>query len=221
MLAQTCLLYVAFVNLALIKTYLLTYLLTYLRCIFQCISTGARRKNGLAQLPLPATPQLMDSATLSAHFVKFTNLTPLEKNGLALWICIMQMICKWADRHTSLTHSTKISHQRRMYSPNYGLTGLYGPWRACTGSRGWRRSSRGSRGSWWSIRWWWGSRPRRSGGWRQTARWSDRSGSARPPSPRCRPPAERSRPAVINTHHRQQNLLAVFVVCTSCMFTLV
>ena len=37
------------------------------------------RKNGLAQLPLPATPQLMDSATLSAHFEKFTNLTPLEK----------------------------------------------------------------------------------------------------------------------------------------------
>ena len=36
-------------------------------------------KNGLAQLPLPATPQLMDSATLSAHFEKFTNLTPLEK----------------------------------------------------------------------------------------------------------------------------------------------
>jgi hypothetical protein len=35
-------------------------------------------KNGLAQLPLPATPQLMDSATLSAHFEKFTNLTPLE-----------------------------------------------------------------------------------------------------------------------------------------------
>ena len=25
----------------------------------------------------------MDSATLRAHFEKFTNLTPLEKNGLA------------------------------------------------------------------------------------------------------------------------------------------
>ena len=25
----------------------------------------------------------MDSATLSAQFVKFTNLTPLERNGLA------------------------------------------------------------------------------------------------------------------------------------------
>ena len=36
-------------------------------------------KNGLAQLPLPAIPQLMDSATLRAHFEKFTNLTPSKK----------------------------------------------------------------------------------------------------------------------------------------------
>ena len=36
-----------------------------------------------AQLPPPATPQLTESATLSAHFVKCTKLTPLGKNGLA------------------------------------------------------------------------------------------------------------------------------------------
>ena len=41
---------------------------------------------------LPATPQLMNSATLRAHFEKYTKLTPLEKNGLSL--INMQLICQ-------------------------------------------------------------------------------------------------------------------------------
>ena len=41
---------------------------------------------------LPATPQLMDSATLRAHFEKFTNLTPLPRKKwtrLTFWHCVV------------------------------------------------------------------------------------------------------------------------------------
>ena len=75
------------------------------------------RKNGLAQLPLPATPQLMDSATLRAHFEKFTNLTPLEKNGLSLMNMHYANDMQMSRQTESLTHSLLISRFNQNLPP--------------------------------------------------------------------------------------------------------